>query len=338
MGQRACDVLADAEGVKSVERADEEATVNGKMERYTKDTYAAEANPMMAGLQNMMGGGGGAAPAAAAAAAAKPSALAAQPPPASELATQFIAFDRNPSRVALGQDKRVRVVYGDGASPVLLKAAGVDQPRAIVVTYANDKRVLEATRRLRDAYPDAPIFARGRTALDAESLLQAGATEGVVESVEAAVRFATLLGAPAEAADSLLRTPLTAESLLGGPDYLLDGPIDQGGLRLAYGGLFGEVSDAPPPYLAEQFGDLANEIGTTVEAVRELYGGFFALKANDDGEVELADVMNCELMNRDEPVDVAELQAWVAESKLSRLSFFDYVCLDARLASKRAAK
>ena len=108
----------------------------------------------------------------------------------------------------------MRVVYGDGASPVLLKAAGVEQPRAIVVTYANDKRVLEATRRLRDAYPSAPIFARGRTALDAEALLQAGATEVVVESVEAAVRFATLLGTPAEAADSLLRAPLTAESLL----------------------------------------------------------------------------------------------------------------------------
>ena len=48
------------------------------------------------------------------------------------------------------------------------------------------------------------------------------------------MRFATLLGAPAEAADSLLRAPLTAESLLGGP--VVFEPIDQGGLRLAYGG------------------------------------------------------------------------------------------------------
>lgn len=334
MGQRACDVLADAEGIKLVEREALECTT-GKMERYTKDTYAdTYVNPMMAGLQNMMGGGGGAAPVAASA-AAEPSEVA---PILSELATQFIAFDRNPSRVALGQDKRVRVVYGDGASPVLLKAAGVDQPRAIVVTYANDKRVLEATRRLRDAYPSAPIFARGRTALDAESLLQAGATEVVVESVEAAVRFATLLGAPAEAADSLLRTPLTAESLLGGLPVATAaiGP-EASGLRQAYGGLFGEEPDAPPPYLAEQFGDLANECDTTVEAVRALYSGFFALEANDDGEVELEDVRTVMLV-RGMTVDDAELQAWVAESRLSRLSFFDYVRLDARLASKRAAE
>ena len=45
----------------------------------------------------------------------------------------------------------MRVVYGDGASPDLLRAAGVRNPSAIVITYASDKRCLEATRRLRDA-------------------------------------------------------------------------------------------------------------------------------------------------------------------------------------------
>ena len=308
MGQRACDVLADVEGIKSVESAVDTADYK---ERYTRSTTpTAEVNPMMAGLQNMMGGG--AVPAAAG--ASEPSALVAQPPLVAErdeLSTQFIAFDRNPSRVALGQDNRARVVYGDGASPVLLKAAGVDQPRAIVVTYANDKRVLEATRRLRDAYPDAPIYARGRTALDAESLLQAGATEVVVESVEAAVRFATLLGAPAEAADKLLRAPLTAESLLGdSATAAIDGNF---GLRQAYGGLFGEAAAAaPPPYVAEQFGDLANECGTTVEAVRQLYGGFAALEANDDGEVELFAIRPMLVRTNDGPLDDATLQARLA--------------------------
>ena len=229
--------LVAAEGIALVGGAEDEGALDAKMERYTKDTYA-DVNPMMAGLQNMMGGGGAApAPTAAAATDAAPSVPRRkgddQPPPVklADLATQFIAFDRNPERVALGQEKGVRVVYGDGASPVLLKAAGVEQPRAIVVTYANDKRVLEATRRLRDAYPSASIFARGRTALDAESLLQAGATEVVVESVEAAVRFATLLGTPAEAADSLLRAPLTAESLLVATTDVIT--PDSSGLRQA---------------------------------------------------------------------------------------------------------
>ena len=72
---------------------------------------------MMAGLQNIMGGGGAAAsPTAAAATDAAQSAPRpkgdSQPPPVrlAELATQFIAFDRNPERVALGQVRvRVRV-------------------------------------------------------------------------------------------------------------------------------------------------------------------------------------------------------------------------------------
>ena len=97
--------------------AQEEGGLDGEMERYTSytDTYA-EVNPMMAGLQNIMGGGGAASPAAAAATDAAPSAPRPkgddQPPPVrlAELATQFIAFDRNPERVALGQARaRVRV-------------------------------------------------------------------------------------------------------------------------------------------------------------------------------------------------------------------------------------
>ena len=43
--------------------------------------------------------------------------------------TRFIAVDRNPSRVSIGLAKQVRVVYGDGASVELLRAAGVIRPR-----------------------------------------------------------------------------------------------------------------------------------------------------------------------------------------------------------------
>jgi len=122
--------------------------------------------------------------------------------------SHFIAFDRNPSRISIGLAKQVRVVYGDGASPELLRAAGVRQPSAIVITYANDKRCLESTQRLREAFPNAPIYVRARTALEAEPLLQAGATEVVVEAVEAVVRFGSLLGADADATDALLRRAL----------------------------------------------------------------------------------------------------------------------------------
>jgi len=149
--------------------------------------------------------------------------------------TQFVAFDRNPSRVSVGLAKRIRIVYGDGASASLIRAAGVSQPRAIVVTYANKKRCLEATRRLRDDFPAAPIFVRAHNALEAEPLLQAGATEVVVEAVESVVRLASLLGARADTADAVLRRPLPMANAA-------DNATDSGGNSL------GSAAGGSPPH------------------------------------------------------------------------------------------
>jgi len=160
--------------------------------------------------------------------------------PSGAWGTQFIAFDRNPMRVSLGANKQVRVVYGDGASPELLRAAGIDEPRAIVITYANDKRCLEATRRLREALPSVPIVVRARTENAATPLLLAGASEVVVEAVESAVRIATLLGVGgAQSSDTLLRDQpwLTPSTPLAAAD-------GGGGLR---GGGLSKAADAALP-------------------------------------------------------------------------------------------
>lgn len=130
-------------------------------------------------------------------------------------AAHVVAFDRNPVRISSGLAKEQRVVYGDGASPELLSAAGVRRPRAIVVTYANDRRVLEATGRLREAFPGVPILVRARTTLEAEPLLRAGATEAMIEAEEAAVRFGALVldeQAP-PVADSVGRTAQLAKEV-----------------------------------------------------------------------------------------------------------------------------
>lgn len=111
MGQRACDVLADAE--------------------------AGHPLPPSVFAEEEEEGGGGLA----------------------GWGTTFIAFDRNPSRIAVGLAKQVRVVYGDGASPELLRAAGILRPRAIVVTYANDKRRLE---RQSSGSPRPPVRTQAR--------------------------------------------------------------------------------------------------------------------------------------------------------------------------------
>ena len=107
--------------------------------------------------------------------------------------SDLIAFDRDPKRVAVGMQRQVRVIYGDGASETLLKASGIEEPRAIIVSYSQSSRCLDATRRLRDVFPQTPIYVRAASEEEVTPLLEAGATEVVVETNEAAVRLARLL-------------------------------------------------------------------------------------------------------------------------------------------------
>jgi Ca2+-binding EF-hand superfamily protein/voltage-gated potassium channel Kch len=304
MGQRACDVLADMEGMGGGAGADE--------------------------LRDQV-----------------------ELPTAGAWGTQFIAFDRNPSRVAVGLSKQVRVVYGDGASPELLKAAGITVPRAIVVTYANDKRCLEATRRQREAFPDAPIYVRANTALEAEPLVEAGATEVVVEAVEAAVRFAQLLGgtAKAESFDSRLSLERRKRTLLlpekkayfrsdkksGG-----ESPNDAKTPSYSRSKIGRAVSNEKlPPYPREQLEALALECGTTLTQICRLYAGFATLNMNDDGEVELDAIRNMLQRVSVTPIDDQALEAWMAEADEdgnSSLSFFEYVRVDAESRQRLSGK
>jgi len=273
MGQRVCDVLADAEGVGGGAGADQ-----------LRDVVTL---------------------------------------PSGAWGTQFVAFDRNPSRVAIGLAKQMRVVYGDGASPELLKAAGLSTPRAIVVTYANDKRCLEATRRLSAAYVDTPIIVRSRTALTAASLLEAGATEVVVEAVEATLRVASLLGSATQSTNTQLRAPFTTPATAGAR-----GEQPESGAR-------GVADAALPPFPRTQLEALAVECGITLAQVCELYDGFAALQANSDGEVELSSLRTVLAAMGGVPIDEEALSAWMAEADADGnacLSFFEYVRVDTRLS------
>lgn len=263
MGQAACDVLADAEGLGA----------------------AADADALLRGQPSSAAPGG-----------------------TSAWSRQFVAFDRNPARVSVGLAKQMRVVYGDGASPELLRAAGVDHPRAVLVTFANDKRCLEATQRLRDAFPEAPIYVRARTAFEAEELQQAGATEVVIESVETVVRFASLLGQGTQAAEARLRAPLPTAAPTG--------------------------SGSSPPYPSDELEALADECGISVAQVCRLYEGYAVLEANAEGEVELETIRRT-MASLPWPIDEDELEAWMAKADRdgsNSLSFFEYVRVETQLA------
>lgn len=60
----------------------------------------------------------------------------------------------------------------------VLHAAGVQRPRAVVVAYSARQRAVTAVEALREAYPEAPIYARAVDMKHAAELEAAG-VEGV---------------------------------------------------------------------------------------------------------------------------------------------------------------
>jgi Sodium/hydrogen exchanger family/EF-hand domain pair/TrkA-N domain len=56
----------------------------------------------------------------------------------------YVAFSRDPARISLGVLNGASVVYGNGASPSLIRSVGIENPSAIVVAYATESRCLEA--------------------------------------------------------------------------------------------------------------------------------------------------------------------------------------------------
>ena len=209
--------------------------------------------------------------------------------------------------------------------------------------YANDKRCLESTQRLRDAYPDVPVFVRARTAAEAEPLLKAGATEVIVEAVEAAARFAALLRVDQDAADSLLRRArMCAAPPLGVPSCMAhhtrrtharacahdDAPArvcrslsvadatplsDPVAVERITGSFLLDDASADatatlPPFPKADLDELAAECGITYAQVCQLYNGFAELEPNDEGEVELATIRDMLVRMSVTPIDDEALQ------------------------------
>ncbi|CAK0911025.1 unnamed protein product [Prorocentrum cordatum] len=101
----------------------------------------------------------------------------------------FVCFDLNPARIAEGALSGQPVVYGDGASPKVLRSAGVVKPRVIIMAYNNLNVRLAGLRQLRLAFPGVPVVSRARHPKERAALIEAGATSVLFESEEVAVQL-----------------------------------------------------------------------------------------------------------------------------------------------------
>lgn len=197
----------------------------------------------------------------------------------------YVAFSRDPSRIALGTTNGAFVVYGNGASPSLVRSAGVNSPSAICVAYASEARSLEATLRLQEAFPGVPIYVRASRLDQVKRLEEAGATKVIVESNKVAEAFTGLVG--------------------------MDGLIKEKMLS-ALSGLVNEI-----PFSETELSELAYTCRMSADELAQLYELFMTSPTrNKQGKVQLAELRDELLRRRSTPLDDEELKKWMGYDEI----------------------
>jgi K+:H+ antiporter len=113
---------------------------------------------------------------------------------------QFVALDLDAVRVKHAREAGDPVYYGDGTNPAVLKAAGTEHARVVVITYFRVPVALKILEQVKKIRPDIPVLVRTRDDVELDKLMQAGATEVIPETMESSLMVVShllhLLGMP----------------------------------------------------------------------------------------------------------------------------------------------
>lgn len=107
-----------------------------------------------------------------------------------------IVIDHNAATVVAERAKNQPVYFGDATSPAFLKACGIAEASAMIITIHANALIDEIVRETRELRPDLPIIVRARDAEHARHLYTAGVTDAVPETIEASLQLceAALVG------------------------------------------------------------------------------------------------------------------------------------------------
>jgi monovalent cation:H+ antiporter-2, CPA2 family len=108
----------------------------------------------------------------------------------------YTATDKDALTVTEDRLRGNAVYYGDAADPAFLKACGLMEATAIVVTINARPAIDQIVAEVRKLRPDIPVFSRARDADHAKHLYSIGVTDAIPETVEASLQLseATLVG------------------------------------------------------------------------------------------------------------------------------------------------
>jgi CPA2 family monovalent cation:H+ antiporter-2 len=107
-----------------------------------------------------------------------------------ELGVPFVVVELNGALVHEAQKQGIPVVYGDAANPEILKAAGIQRARAVVLAMSDPISTRYTVRTAREQNPTVYLVARTRYLAEIEPLYAAGASDVIPEEFEAFVEIA----------------------------------------------------------------------------------------------------------------------------------------------------
>ncbi len=102
----------------------------------------------------------------------------------------FLALELEPELIQENWDAGEPVYYGDSSHPEVLKHAGIDHARAVVITFHDFNISHHITRTIKQLQHNIPVIVRTRDDLHLEELLEMGATEVIPDTVESSMMLA----------------------------------------------------------------------------------------------------------------------------------------------------
>lgn len=108
----------------------------------------------------------------------------------------YTVVDSDPSMVAAHRKAGRNVYFGDATNPAFLRACGVMEASAVIVTIHTQPKIDDIVAEVRTLRPDVLIVSRARDADHARHLYAIGVTDAVPETIEASLQLseAALVG------------------------------------------------------------------------------------------------------------------------------------------------
>jgi CPA2 family monovalent cation:H+ antiporter-2 len=101
----------------------------------------------------------------------------------------YLAIDMDPARVAEQRRTGKPVYFGDGSYPEFLRACGIEQARALVITLDTPSSIGAVVAAARQERPDITIVSRARDDKHAAQLYDLGVDDAVPETIEASLQL-----------------------------------------------------------------------------------------------------------------------------------------------------